>query len=205
MKTIIDLDTWHRKGHYEFFKNYCDSFYSITCNVDCKHAKETSKARGESFFIYYLYAVLKAINDIEEMRCRFDPLDHIVCYDKIDSITPIKLEGMKTFASIRFPYIENWDDFYSTASRLVAGAADQSAYALESDSKETNLVCISPNPGLAFTSVTFTVGNSYPLVNIGKMSSDFQIPVAISVDHIFVDGEHLTEFYRQVEQTLNSF
>lgn len=205
MKKIIDLDSWHRKNHYEFFKNFCDSYYGVTCNVDCRHAKEVSKQRGESFFIYYLYAILKAINSVEELRCRFDPSGQIVCYDKIDSISPIKLEGMKVFASIRLPYFDDWDEFYRSTSQLVAAAADQPAYAPENESTETDLACISPNPDLAFTSMTFTVGNNIPLVNIGKMSSDFQIPVAISVDHTFVDGEHLGEFYRLVEQNLNSF
>ncbi len=209
MKTIIDLETWKRRKNFEFFKDFLNPYVSFTCNVNCKHIKELAKQRGESFFLYYLYAIIHATNKTEQFRYRIDPNGDIVCYDKIDCISPIQLEGMETFASIRFPYIEDKHEFYRSSKALIAEAATQEAYAAETTSGEYDLVCVSAVPKLAFTSVTFTQekvgGNIFPLMNVGKLDKDFNMPIAINVHHGFVDGEHISNFFETLETTLANY
>lgn len=209
MKRIIDLETWSRKNNFEFFKDFLNPYMSITCNVQVRHAKELAKQRGESFFLYYLYAILYAFNNIEQFKYRIDPDGNIVCYDKIDAISPIQLDGMKTFASMRFPYIEDKNEFYRNCKQIIAGAAEKQAYSAENTSSEYDLVCISALPKLAFTSVSFANqkagGAPFPLLNVGKMGSDFNMPIAVFVHHGFVDGEHLTNFFETIEQVLATY
>ena len=70
MKHIIDIETWERRDNYNFFRNFHNSWISITSEVDCTEAFPAAKAAKRSFFLYYLYAVLRAANEVKEFRFR---------------------------------------------------------------------------------------------------------------------------------------
>lgn len=207
MKTIIDIDSWERKENYSFFKDFLNPFYSVTCRVNGGQAKAIASQRKESFFIHYLYAIVHAINQIEEMRYRIDTNGEVVLYDKIDILAPIKLKHMTRFSTIRIPYSPDRSLFYREASELISKADTYSAYSVENDCKEFDLALISAVPELPFTSITSTQrhrnGSDYPLINVGQMDKDHSLPVAISVHHGFVDGEHLSIFFRKVQENLD--
>ena len=38
MKHIIDIDTWERRDNYGFFRNFVNSWYSVTTEIDCTEA-----------------------------------------------------------------------------------------------------------------------------------------------------------------------
>ena len=72
MKHLIDIDTWERKENYLFFRDFHNSWIAMTSEVDCTEAYAEAKAQGRSFFLYYLYAILRAANEIKEFRYRWD-------------------------------------------------------------------------------------------------------------------------------------
>ena len=72
MKHLIDIDTWERKDNYLFFHDFHNSWIAMTGEVDCTEAYAEAKAQGRSFFLYYLYAILRAANEIKEFRYRWD-------------------------------------------------------------------------------------------------------------------------------------
>lgn len=78
MKHIIDIETWERRDNYNFFRNFHNSWISITSEVDCTEAFPAAKAAKRSFFLYYLYAVLRAANEVKEFRFRTDKNGQVV-------------------------------------------------------------------------------------------------------------------------------
>ena len=72
MKHIIDIDTWERRDNYGFFRTFLNSWYSVTTEIDCTEASAAAKQSGHSFFLYYLYAVLRSANEVDELRYRTD-------------------------------------------------------------------------------------------------------------------------------------
>lgn len=82
-----------------------------------------------------------------------------------------------------------------------------SVFGAESACKEYDVVLVSAVPDLPFTSMSCTQrhknGNNYPLINVGMMDADYRMPIALSVQHGFVDGEHIADFYRIVQFTLD--
>lgn len=89
MKHIVDIETWKRRDNYAFFRNFLNSWISVATEVDCTEARAAAKATGRSFFLYYLYAVLRSVNEIEEFRYRTDSSGNVVYHDRVDVITPI--------------------------------------------------------------------------------------------------------------------
>lgn len=88
MKHIVDIETWKRRDNYAFFRNFLNSWISVATEVDCTEARAAAKATGRSFFLYYLYAVLRSVNEIEEFRYRTDSSGNVVYHDRVDVITP---------------------------------------------------------------------------------------------------------------------
>lgn len=110
MKQIIDIETWERRDNYNFFRNFVSSWYSITTEIDCTEASLAARAAGRSFFLYYLYAVLRSANEVDELRFRKDKNGQVVFHDRVDIISPIAVPG-KTFYTIRIPYHEDFNRF----------------------------------------------------------------------------------------------
>ena len=118
MKHIVDIHTWERKDNYNFFRGFANSWISITGEVECTEAYASAKASGRSFFLHYLYAILRAVNEIKELRYRWDKNGQVVYHDTVDVISPIAVPG-KTFYTVRIPYREDFEAFYAEARRIV--------------------------------------------------------------------------------------
>ena len=89
MKHTVDIETWERRDNYAFFRNFLNSWISVATEIDCTEARAAAKAAGRSFFLYYLYAVLRAVNEIKEFRYRTDSRGNVIWHDTVDVISPI--------------------------------------------------------------------------------------------------------------------
>ena len=119
MKQIIDIENWERKENFNFFRHFQNPQLSITSEVECGGAKQRAKAAGQSFFLHYLYAVLRAANEIPEFRYRIDTEGRVVLYDTIDMLSPIKIKENGKFFTTRFPYHNDFDTFYREAKMII--------------------------------------------------------------------------------------
>ena len=215
MKQIIDIETWERKENFNFFRRFQNPQLSITSEVECGGAKKRAKEAHQSFFLHYLYAVLRAANEIPELRYRIDPEGRVVLYDQIDILSPIKIKENGKFFTIRFPYHEDFETFYQEARKIIYSIPENGdPYAAENGevaNGDYGLILLSATPDLYFTSITGTQekqsGNNYPLLNAGKAiikKGKLVMPIAMTIHHGFVDGHHLSLFYRKVEELLKS-
>ena len=212
MKHIIDINTWERKENYEFFLGFQNPTISITSEVECAGAKARAKAAGESFFLHYLYAVLRAVNEIPEFRFRIDAEGRVVYFDHVDMLTPIKVKENGRFFTIRLPWNTDFQTFYTTAKAIINDIdPNGNPYDMEKVGGKDLLDVILPSatPDLYFTSLTCTQehrhGSNYPLMNAGKAilkEGKLVMPIAMTIHHGFIDGHHLSLFYKKVEEFL---
>ena len=212
MKHIIDINTWERKENYEFFLGFQNPTISITSEVECAGAKARAKAAGESFFLHYLYAVLRAVNEIPEFRFRIDTEGRVVYFDHVDMLTPIKVKENGRFFTIRLPWNTDFQTFYTTAKAIINDIdPNGNPYDMEKVGGKDllDVILLSATPDLYFTSLTCTQehrhGSNYPLMNAGKAilkEGKLVMPIAITIHHGFIDGHHLSLFYKKVEEFL---
>ena len=175
MKHIIDINTWERKENYEFFLGFQNPTISITSEVECAGAKARAKAAGESFFLHYLYAVLRAVNEIPEFRFRIDAEGRVVYFDHVDMLTPIKVKENGRFFTIRLPWNTDFQTFYTTAKAIINDIdPNGNPYDMEKVGGKDllDVILLSATPDLYFTSLTCTQehrhGSNYPLMNAGN-------------------------------------
>ena len=202
MKHIIDIDTWERRDNYGFFRTYLNSWYSVTTEIDCTEASAAARRSGHSFFLYYLYAVLRSAKN-----------GQVVFHDRVDIISPIAVPG-KTFYTVRIPYHENFERFYAEAHALITDIPENGdPYHAEKELMQQgdyDVVHLSAVPKMFFTSITYTVaeagnGCSHPLMTVGKVvprGERLVFPLSIYVNHAFVDGSHLASFFGKIEKYL---
>ena len=212
MKHIIDINTWERKENYEFFLGFQNPTISITSEVECAGAKARAKAAGESFFLHYLYAVLRAVNEIPEFRFRIDAEGRVVYFVHVDMLTPIKVKENGRFFTIRLPWNTDFQTFYTTAKAIINDIdPNGNPYDMEKVGGKDllDVILLSATPDLYFTSLTCTQehrhGSNYPLMNAGKAilkEGKLVMPIAMTIHHGFIDGHHLSLFYKKVEEFL---
>ena len=144
--------------------------------MDCTEAYAEAKAQGRSFFLYYLYAILRAANEIKEFRYRWDKHGQVVYHDTVDITTPIAVPG-KTFYTVRIPWNNDFKAFYEEARRIITSIPeDGDPYGTDKEiaaQGDFDVILLSATPKLYFTSISYTQyapGHplDYPLMNAGK-------------------------------------
>lgn len=80
-----------------------------------RRSQARAKAAGQSFFLHYLYAVLRAVNEIPEFRFRIDAKGNVVYFDNVDMLTPIKVKENGRFFTIRLSWNKDFNAFYAEA------------------------------------------------------------------------------------------
>lgn len=216
-RTIINLNTWERAKSYEFYKKFLNPQVSITAEVDCTIAYKECKEKNTSFFRKYVYAILRSVNDIKELKYRIEQIDgedKVVLYDKVSVVTPIQVGSNGEFTSIKVPYHQTFEKFNKVMDEIIDSLdiSNHNPYYIEQDAQArgfSDMVVISALPDLHFTSVTATqscsFGSRKPLINVGKAilkDGKMMMPVAISFHHGLCDGYHISKFFKNIENYL---
>ena len=118
MKQKLDLNTWNRKEHFEFFSQMQEPFFGVTVPIDCTQAYAKSKELNVTFFTYYLHKTLAAINTIEPFRYRIID-NEVYVFDRIDASATILRED-KTFGFSWMEYAEDINDFAEITKKEIA-------------------------------------------------------------------------------------
>ena len=67
---IIDRGAWPREGHYRFFAPMSHPFYALTFPVDVTPLRALCKERGLSFYTAMVFAVIKAMEQVDAFLVR---------------------------------------------------------------------------------------------------------------------------------------
>ncbi|MBR1949964.1 MAG: chloramphenicol acetyltransferase [Bacteroidales bacterium] len=218
-RTIINLNTWERAKSYEFYKNFINPQVCITAEVECTAAYEDCKENKRSFFRKYVYAILRSVNDIKELKYRIEVKDgeeQVVLYDKISLLTPVKINSSGEFTTIKVPYHLTFEKFNAVMDEIMDGVDKEVSepYYQEEESDKRgfcDVVLVSALPDLHFTSISPTQscshGSRKPIINVGKAvmkEGKMMMPIAIAFHHGLCDGFHISSFYSKVEEYLKN-
>lgn len=113
MKQKLDLETWNRKQHFDFFKTFDEPYYGVTATIDCTIAYAKAKELGISFYIYYLHKTLTVVNAIENLKYRIED-GEVFIYDRIDASATIFSNDL-TFGFSHINYDPDLDVFSEIA------------------------------------------------------------------------------------------
>jgi chloramphenicol O-acetyltransferase type A len=206
MKKALALDNWERKAHYEFFKSFEEPFFGVTLEIDCTAAYTYCKARGLSFFLYYLHCSLVAANQTPPFRYRIED-DEVYEYDHIDASPTINRPN-GTFGFSYMKYQAEFAEFERLAVAEIERVRNSSG--LEPAGAGSNVIHYSALPWLRFTALSharsFAFKDSCPKISFGKITEQGGkkiMPVSIHVHHALVDGFHVAQFVDAFQQLMD--
>lgn len=207
MKKYIDIKSWNRKQHFEHFKKFEDPYFGLIVDIDVTSAFNYSKKVGESFFIVYLFACMKAVNSVENLKYRIEG-DKVVLYDVIHAGPTIARQNQTFgFSHVNFSddYTEFGNNFLKEKNRV------ENTTELYSSIKTDAIVHCSALPWVHFSGhkdPKINKDDSIPKIGFGKFKEKekrLQMPVSIKAHHSLVDGFHLGQFFDNYQRELNKF
>ncbi len=206
MKTEINIDLWYRKDQYDLFKSFDEPFWGVCANVDCTIAYKKSKELGFSFFLYYLYNSMRAVNNIDEFKYRIID-DKVFLFDVVNASPVINRDN----GSFGFSYMDYFDDinsFMDNAKSVIQKVKNTTG--LNPGEDILNVVHYSAIPWVNFTSVSharsFKYNDSIPKIVFGKAINDGNkiiMPVSLHAHHALADGFHAGKYYELLQTYLN--
>jgi chloramphenicol O-acetyltransferase type A len=206
MKKKIDLATWNRKEHFEFFSTFEEPFFSITTPIDMTIAYEKAKVMQIPFFVYYLHKTIVAVNQVENFRYRIEGKE-VVLYDEIDASSTI----MREDKTIGFSFMKFHSDLHEFA-KIVQTEIEriQRTPGLFTREFPENIIHFSAIPWINFTGLThsrnYTLPDSCPKISWGKLMDENNkktMSAAVMAHHGFVDGYHMGLFVEALQTELN--
>ena len=199
MKKIIDLKTYPRRSHYEYFGAMAFPYVGLTANVEVTNLLRFAKDHGGSTFHAVLWAAAKAANCIPELRQRIVD-GQIVEFDH-SNIGYTVAKADHTFCNCYTETRMSLEEFLVDARRRQDEAVKQCGFFNPAED-ETALIFTSCVPWVAFTQVVQPVpcpGDCNPRIVFGKYMTEGAktlMPLHIQCNHALVDGFHIAEFFR---------
>lgn len=206
MKRKIDISSWNRKGHLEFFSAFQEPFFGITTTIDCTTAYEKAKAMQISFFVYYFHKTLAAVNQIENFRYRIEG-EGVFLYEEIDASATIMRED-KTFGFSFMKFHEDIHEFNTIVQTEIERI--QTTTGILTREYPENIIHFSAVPWINFTGLThsrnFGVADSCPKISYGKLVEENgkkSMALSVTAHHGLVDGYHIGLFIEALQTELN--
>ena len=207
VKQEINLSTWKRREHFEFFKDFDEPLFGLTVKVECSQAYKTAKEMAFPFSLYYLYLSLKAVNKIEEFRYRIEE-NTVFCYERVGAGPTIFRED-ETFGYGFYPYYEDIEMFMSIAKK--ENERVKAERGLKFPHFGEDIIHYSTLPWADFSSVNharmLNAARSVPKITFGKITNDGKkmwLPVDIHVSHALMDGYHVGKFVERFQELLKT-
>lgn len=207
MKEKIDINTWVRKDHFNFFGAFEEPFFGVTVELDCTATYQQAKENAVSFFLLYLHKSLVAVNAVEPFSYRI--IDGEVWkYDTVNAAATINRPN-GTFGFGYLDFYHDFEDFKQAA--LVEIEKVQATTGLIPSASGENVIHYSALPWLNFSSLSharkFSLKDSCPKISFGKVRDEGGrkiMPVSIHVNHALMDGYHVAQFVDAYQALLNS-
>lgn len=201
----IDMQSYPRKAHFEYFNSMPNPYVGVTCNVDITGFAALTKAESRPFFLSFLYYAARAANVVPQLRQRISE-GGIVEYDYcMTSHTVSKADGTYCYCQLdcRRPLAE-----FVHYARAAQDEARLQGDIDESELDTLPLLYVTTLPWLSYTALvqpTPTPADSNPRISWGgrfEQNGGIFMPVTLLCNHAVVDGRHIAQFYDNLNDML---
>ena len=194
----LNMETYKRKNHFEYFNSLAFPYVGLTVNVDITDLLKTIKAKKLPFFLSICYCVSKAANRVPEFRQRILN-NQIVEYDYcLTSHTVALNDG--TYCYCDLDSNRSFEDYIRCAVNEQEKAKQRNSINEEADDI-LDKIFISTIPWVSYTALinpTPVPADSNPRITWGKYFIENEkvlLPVSVLCHHALVDGLHISKFY----------
>lgn len=202
----IDIQSWSRREHFEFFSSFNHPHFSMCVNVELKKLLPYVKQHDRSFSAALIYVITAAANAVPEFRQRIRGKE-VVEHELVSpSVTILTDDEMFSFCTI--DYSLDFGDFADRAARLMADAKQH--ISLKDPPGRDDLLYMTAIPWVSFTSFEHPMrlhpADSIPRFAWGKYfeeNGSIKMPLSVQGHHALMDGIHMAKFYAHLQELLD--
>lgn len=205
MKRVIDPQSWARREYFEHYNGMDNPYFSLTAETDVTRIYDRTKAENDWFYVRYLHAILRAVNDIGELRYRIER-GRVVQFDRIHiSPTVGRDDGSFGFSHVDYDpdYMAFRAAFRAETERVRAG----SGLMKREGAERIDTIYSTALPWVRFTDLTHPMnlggGSGVMLLATGQVfrrDGKRLMPLQFSLHHGFADGRHAGLFLERVQR-----
>lgn len=202
MPKTIDLESYERKDHYNYFSTLRNPFVGITAEIDVTGLVKFCKEKNCSFYTAFIHCVGLAADEIPEFRRRIHG-GAIVEYDECPTSHTELCPG-GTFSYCTLHHRMPPEEYFAYAARQREAARNNGVLEDVGAEQVYYVTCV---PWLHYSELVQPTGSdSNPRFCWGKYEEDFKgrlmLPVSVMAHHALVDGIHIAEFYKRLEEKI---
>ena len=199
-------DSWERNEHFSFFQSRKNPCFSVSFSANVTHLYALKQQNSFRFTDCIYFASMLAVNGVAGFRQRIVNLRPVE-FESIDAAFTYIPKGR----SLHCNCVAKFDNQFSIFSSNISAAraiADQNPTLCPAGGDAQSLIYFSSVPEIPILSATNPWGDpwvdSVPRFLFGKMDCSGNITVSIEALHSFIDGIHLTEFYKLFTKIIDS-
>ena len=209
--TVVDLASWPRREHYEYYTQRLPVGYSMTARLDVTRFRAECRARGLRFYAAFIACVSHVVTRCEWLRMFRDSQGRLCLWDEVCPNYTVFHEDDHTFSDLWSRYTPDLLALYHTICDDMARYGHEKGIKARPD-QPGNFFCVSCVPWVDFQSFnTYTAGGQptfFPIITIGRISEaqeKQEISCAFTIAHAVCDGWHTARFFRLLQDTLDTF
>ncbi|MBR4657995.1 MAG: chloramphenicol acetyltransferase [Clostridia bacterium] len=203
----IDMDTYARRAHFDYFRSLEYPYAGVTVNVDVTEALAYCRRHGRSFFLAVLHAAALAADGVPELRQRIRG-GGIVEYEECPT-SHIEPTESRAYCYCTLRHHMALDEYFEQAERARIGCAKNG---INEEPEVESMYFISSLPWLHYTSIVQPAAGgdeSNPRITWGRYEQNekgrYLMPVSITVHHALADGAHIARFYENLSAELEKY
>jgi chloramphenicol O-acetyltransferase type A len=202
----INMETWPRRQHFEFFRGFDHPHFGLCANVDLTAFYLFIKQHKISFSIAIVYLIARTANTIPEFRYRIRS-GEVVEHEVVHPSSTI-LVGEEVFSFCTFDYSQDFSTFTAYAAERIAFIREHPV--VENEAGRDDLLYMTAIPWVSFTGFMHPMhlnpADSVPRFAWGKFFEEgafLKMPLAVQGHHALMDGVHVGKFYAEIQAYLN--
>ena len=209
---IIDVYNWIRRTTFKYFSTFDNPTYSFNVKIDITNVLSFSKETKTSFFINFLFLISKVNNELKSLRLRYVD-GEVRLYEKINPTFTVKTED-GSFNNCFVEYTSVYEEFYKRCVKEIEDNNKETKNPEEYNSTSYDRFYSSCLTTIDIISMTQPLNtrdkNSINVPRIFwdkyiKIGDTYYLTLNITVSHILVDGEQLSEAFNKVREYASNF
>ena len=206
--TTIDLNAWSRGNLFQFYIDKMRIVMSLTVDIDVKNLKLYSKKTGIPFYPLMLWVVSKVINNHDEFKYSWDNEGNLIRWDYVSPSYTDFHNNDENFTKMVTEYSDDLTEFYGRVM------ADRERYKNDRamlDNQPLNFFDVSCLPWVKYKHFDVHVFDEgkflAPVVTWGKYEQTegkLLMPLTMNIHHAVADGFHLSRFFNEVQELIDS-
>lgn len=205
MPEYLEIESWTRRQHFEFFKDFDNPFFNICVDTDITSLVAMVRAaKSISLTIAYHFLSMKAANEVEPFRYRIRG-ERVIIHERIHAGTTLLLAN-ESFTFVYFDYTDDFETFHTRAQESIA-IAQAGKSRLDERAEMDDLIHHSVVPWVSFNSISHARNwgglDSIPKIAFGKYRVEgdrIKMPVSVEVHHALMDGLHVGRYFEKLER-----